>query len=391
MQEAGNQTFKEAIRAYAHSIGIDKIGFTHAEPFLALEPKLRKQQALGHQSGFEHPVIEERIYPELTLPKAQSFISIALAYPSRPKQRVETRKGEPRGSFARASWGIDYHHILREKLALLVSYIEQSAEDYGIEAGQMVSMVDTGEFSDVSVAARAGLGFIGRNGLLISREFGSYMYLGEILTSITFEPDPLVDYDCGDCDRCIRGCPTQALLGDGSMNAKRCLSYQTQTKTLMPREFRKPMGRVIYGCDICQIICPYNRGIDVHHHPEMEPEGEVVFPELKPMLKMSNREFKAKFGHLAGSWRGKKPLQRNAIIALANYQEMTAVPILLELIEEDPRPEIRATAAWALGEMPDLKGNQEVIRLLKRTREQESDSLIQAEYDDAIYQLEMHR
>lgn len=389
MQKAGNQAFKEAIRAYAHSIGIDKIGFTHAEPFLELEPKLRKQQELGHQSGFEHPVIEERIYPELTLPKAQSFISIALAYPSRPKQRVETRKGEPRGSFARASWGIDYHHILREKLALLVSFIEQSAEDYGIEAGQMVSMVDTGEFSDVSVAARAGLGFIGRNGLLISREFGSYMYLGEILTSITFEPDPLVDYDCGDCDRCISGCPTQALLGDGSMNAKRCLSYQTQTKTLMPREFRKPMGRVIYGCDICQIICPYNRGIDVHHHPEMEPEGEVVFPELKPMLKMSNREFKAKFGHLAGSWRGKKPLQRNAIIALANYQEMTAVPILLELIEEDPRPEIRGTAAWAIGEMSELKGNQEVIELLKRTREQESDALIQAEYDDAIRQLEM--
>ena len=109
------------------------------------------------------------------------------------------------------------------------------------------------------------------------------------------------------------------------------------------------------------------------------------------MLKMSNREFKAKFGHLAGSWRGKKPLQRNAIIALANYQEMTAVPILLELIEEDPRPEIRATAAWALGEMPDLKGNQEVIQLLKRTREQESDSLIQAEYDDAIHQLDIYK
>ncbi len=112
--------------------------------------------------------------------------------------------------------------------------------------------------------------------------------------------------------RCVTACPTKALLGDGRMNAQRCLSYQTQTKGMMPEEYRKKMRNVIYGCDICQLVCPYNQGKDFHFHEEMEPKVDEVYPKLKPMLSMSNKDFKQQFGHLAGSWRGKKPLQRNA-------------------------------------------------------------------------------
>lgn len=291
-------------------------------------------------------MIEERIYPELIFDNPQSLIAICLAYPSQIHQKLPREVGKKRGRFARASWGIDYHMILQEKLNQLIHYMEEEVPD-----AQFKSMVDTGELSDVMVAHRAGLGFIGRNGLLITEEFGSWVYLGEILCDIPFEPDKIVPFGCGDCYRCVKTCPTGALIGDGTMNGRICLSYQTQTKGYMPEEYRRKMANVIYGCDICQLCCPYNQGKDVHHHPEMEPDPELVQPLLQPMLTLSNKEFKTKFGPMAGSWRGKKPLQRNAIIALANSRDQTALPVLLELLEKDPRPMIRGTSAWAISKI----------------------------------------
>lgn len=338
---------KQKIIEESKRIGIDKIGFASAEPFTHLEESLYEQKAKGHTSGFEHPVIEERIYPEKTFPAAKTIISIALAYPT--KSRAKPSRDEKRGAFARASWGIDYHDILRERLERLVQFIRKEAAFLGEEV-RFKPQVDTGELIDVAAAQRAGLGFIGRNGLLITEEYGSFVYLGEIVTNIEFEVDEPVPFGCGDCTRCITACPTKALLGDGRMNAQKCLSYQTQTKDFIPEEYRKKMGNVIYGCDICQLVCPYNKGKDFHFHEEMEPEPEVVFPKLKPMLELSNKEFKQQFGHLAGSWRGKKPLQRNAIIALANLGDRSALP-KLEKCLTDVRPVIRGTAAWAIGRL----------------------------------------
>lgn len=376
-------SLKDQIREKAYEIGIDKIGFANAEPFYELEESIREQHKKGHQSGFEHKILEERIYPELIFDQPKSIISIALAYPSKIENEPKRVRGERRGEFARASWGRDYHFVLQEHIDQLVKYMRNIL---GKEA-EFKSMVDTGELIDVAVAARAGIGFIGRNGLLITKEFGSYVYLGEIITNIPFDPDPLVDYDCGDCRRCIDGCPTQALLGNGEMNAQKCLSYQTQTKNYMPEKYRKSMRRVIYGCDICQIVCPYNQGIDFHLHEEMEPQYEKVHPKLEPMLTISNKEFKEQFGEMAGSWRGKKPLQRNAIIALANYRDRSSIPTLLELIEKDPRPMIRGTAAWAISKMMEKNPNKEIILFLEESLEKEEDSETVDEFTKAIKRL----
>lgn len=379
-----NQLLKEKIIKKAQEIGINKIGFTHADPFYELEDKLHAQQEKGHHSGFEHPVIEERIYPEKIFDEPKSIIAIALAYPSKMRDKPPREKGKRRGEFARASWGKDYHFILREKMDELIAYIKA-------EAGEAVSfkpMVDTGELVDVAVAQRAGLGFIGRNGLLITEEYGSYVYLGEIITNLEFEPDKEVAFGCGDCTRCIDACPTEALLGDGRMNAQRCLSYQTQTKGYMPKEYRRNMGHVIYGCDICQIVCPYNKGVDSHFHEDMEPNPDSTMPELKPLLTISNKEFKQQFGDLAGSWRGKKPLQRNAIIALANYRDFSAIPDLLNVIEKDPRPMIRGTAAWAVATITKKRPNQDILDFLKEAVEKESDPETVSEMSEAIADLE---
>lgn len=337
---------KEEIIQASQRIGIDKIGFASAKPFSHLEESLREQRELGHVTGFEHPNLEERLYPEKIFAEPRSIISIALAYPTKIHGEKPAGKAK-RGQFARASWGLDYHTILRDKLVQLIVAIKELTD----ETVDFKPMVDTGELIDVAVAQRAGLGFIGRNGLLITPEFGSYVYLGEIITNIPFEPDEPMEMQCGTCTRCLDFCPTEALLGDGRMNGQRCLSYQTQTKGMMPEPYRKKIRTVIYGCDICQQVCPFNRGKDFHFHQEMEPSCDEVMPELQPLLTISNKKFKERFGHLAGSWRGKKPLQRNAIIALANSHDRTAIPSLLQLLAEDPRPVIRGTAAWALGQL----------------------------------------
>lgn len=374
-------TLKERIIQESKNLGIDKIGFTTAEPFDYLKESLIEQKERGYTSGFEHQNIDERLYPELTFDQPQSIISIALAYPT--KFHGEIPRDEKRGQFARASWGTDYHFILQDRLKKLIDFIKSQAEIYqGTEEWRFAPQVDTGEFVDVAVAQRAGLGFIGRNGLLITEEFGSFVYLGEIVTNIQFEPDTPVPNGCGDCTRCITACPTSALLGDGRMNAQKCLSFQTQTKGMMAKEYRKKNRNVVYGCDICQLVCPYNQKKDFHFHPEMEPEVDAVFPKLRPLLTITNKEFKEQFGQLAGSWRGKRTLQRNAIMALANLGGREALPDIIACLD-DQRPVIRGTAVWAIAELT-RRNPAESIELFNRLKETETNEEVLIEIEDAF-------
>lgn len=331
---------KEDIINLAKEIGISKIGFTTADDFDYLEKSLRLAVEEGRNSGFEHKNIEERIKPKLSLASAKTIISIAVAYPHKLKQQPQ-KTAYKRGKFTPNSWGLDYHYVLQDKLDRLAKGIEELTADF-----EYKGMVDTGALVDTAVAQRAGIGFIGKNGLVISKEFGSYMFLGELITNLDIEPDQPVDYGCGDCNRCVTACPTSCLIGDGSMNAKRCLSFQTQDKGVMDLEFRKKIKTVIYGCDICQICCPYNKGLDNPLATEIDPD--LSHPELLPFLELSNGQFKEKFGHVAGSWRGKNILQRNAIIALANANDRSAIPKMLEIIDKGQNPIHVATAIWAL-------------------------------------------
>ncbi|MCM3767271.1 tRNA epoxyqueuosine(34) reductase QueG [Neobacillus niacini] len=369
------QKLKEEIIAYSKEIGIDKIGFTTADPFMELRNRLIRQQELGYQSGFEEPDIDKRVTPTLLLEGAQSIISIALAYPSKMMNRVESKKGARRGMFARSSWGQDYHHILRDRLGKLEAFILSKVPE-----ARLKSMVDTGELSDRAVAERAGIGWSGKNCAIITPEFGSYVYIGELITSIPFAPDTPVEDQCGSCTKCLDACPTGALVQGGQINAQHCISFLTQTKELIPDEFREKIGNRIYGCDSCQTACPHNKGKNFHFHEEMEPDPEAVKPLLKPILKLSNREFKQKFGYLAGSWRGKKPIQRNAIIALAHFKDETAVPDLVEVLENEASPVAKGTAAWALGKI----GGEVALAALEKARERETEDEVQKEIEKGL-------
>ncbi|MFJ9465173.1 tRNA epoxyqueuosine(34) reductase QueG [Viridibacillus arvi] len=363
---------QEELIEYAKTIGIDKIGFTSAAPFIELKNLLRRQQELNFQSGFEESDIEKRTEPTLLLEEAQSIIAIAIAYPSRMENAPKGKRGERRGIFCRASWGMDYHTVLREKLALLEAFIQEK-----LPQAKMRSMVDTGELSDRAVAERAGIGWSAKNCSIITPEFGSYVYLGEMITNIPFAPDePLAD-QCGDCTLCIDVCPTGAIVQAGQLNSNRCVAFLTQTKGFLPDEFRTKIGNRIYGCDTCQTVCPKNKGKLNWLHDAFKPDPEIAKPLLEPLLTISNKEFKAKFGYISGSWRGKKPIQRNAIIALAHFKEESSIPKLIEVLQKDERPVIRGTAAWAIGKMGVIEA-KEILQVALQ-KEQDPEVIIEIE------------
>ncbi|MGG4451273.1 tRNA epoxyqueuosine(34) reductase QueG [Brevibacillus porteri] len=347
---------KQSIIDYAKEIGIDKIGFASADPFTALKERLLVHREKGYESGFEEPDLEKRTNPELLLDGARSLISIALAYPSKLKNPTKSEPGAYRGILCRAAWGTDYHHVLRDKLDKLTQFIMELEPEARIE-----SMVDTGALSDRAVAERAGIGFVGKNCAIITPEFGSWVYLGELVTNLPLPSDLPIEEGCGDCNICVDACPTGALIQGGQLDAQRCVAYLTQVKDFIPDEFRGKIGNRLYGCDTCQTVCPKNRRIDNDHHAEFQPDPEIAKPLLIPLLQMSNKEFKEKFGLSSSSWRGKKPIQRNAILALAHFKDRTAVPHLERLLFEDPRPVIRGTAAWALGKIGGEQAQEALI------------------------------
>ncbi|MCY9674208.1 tRNA epoxyqueuosine(34) reductase QueG [Bacillus pumilus] len=358
---------KEELIQYAKEIGVDKIRFASADTFDSLKDRLILHESLGYLSGFEEPDIEKRTNPSLLLPKAKSIVAIALAYPSKMKDAPRSTKDARRGIFCRASWGTDYHVVLKKKLDMLEEFLRSKHADIRTK-----SMVDTGELSDRAVAERAGIGFSAKNCMIITPEFGSYVYLAEMITNVPFEPDEKIEDQCGTCNKCVDSCPTGALVNPGQLNSQRCISFLTQTKGFLPDEFRSKIGNRLYGCDTCQIVCPINKGKDFHLHPEMEPDPEIAKPLLKPLLTISNREFKEKYGHVSGSWRGKKPIQRNAILALAHFKDTSALPVLIDLMHKDPRPVIRGTAAWAIGKIGDVELLPELEKAIERENDEEA-------------------
>jgi epoxyqueuosine reductase len=355
---------KEEMLEAAPSLGIDKIGIASADPFVSLKQILLRHRELGRESGFEEPDIEKRTNPALLFENPQSIIAIAIAYPSKLKDPPKSEPGARRGIMSRSAWGDDYHKVLRDRLAKLEAWLRERVPDLRVE-----SMVDTGALSDRAVAERAGIGWSAKNCSIISPELGSWIYLGEMITNVPFEPDEPITESCGSCTKCIDACPTDALVGPGQLDSSRCISFVTQTKGMVSDEFMRKIGNRLYGCDTCQTVCPINRGKNWTHQPELQPDNELAKPLLVPLLTIGNKEFQTRYGSTSSAWRGKKPIQRNAVIALGNFKEASAVPDLIRVLEQDTRPVLRGTAAWALARI----GGEQAEEALHAASSKESD------------------
>lgn len=373
------ELLKEKLIKKAKELQVDKIGFASADPFLELKERLREQQERGFASGFEEKDIVLRTHPEKVMPEVKTIIAIAIAYPAKLSNPPKSASENYRGIFCRASWGTDYHRVLKQKLDDLADYLHSLTPNATIQ-----SMVDTGALSDRAVAQRAGIGWSGKNTSIITEEFGSWVYLGEMLVDIYIPPDEPIEDGCGDCNLCMTACPTGALVEPGRLDAQSCIAFLTQTKTMIPEKYRNKIGNRLYGCDTCQTVCPKNRKRYFDHQQAFKPDPEKVKPLLKPLLKLTNRQFKEQYGDMSGSWRGKNPIQRNAIIALAHFKDKSAVPDLSSMLQEDARPVIRGTIAWALGKI----GGEEARRSLEHARQMEEDETVIREIESAICALE---
>lgn len=360
---------KEIIREYAKSIGLDVVGFTDAG-ILDVAEVLNEREHKGYLSGLEKGETMERTDPVKLLSGARSIISLGLYYGGRKKR--EDGKGKISGS----GQGRDYHIVLGHMMGELAEFLKS---EYGAKS---ISLTDNNQMVEREIARKAGVGFYGKNCSIINPDFGSMIFLGELITDLDIEPDRHIETDCGDCDRCVRACPTGAIAGPYEINAKRCLSYITVMKGFVSDELKDKLQNRIYGCDTCQEACPYNR-VNRETNPALHMDTPFDMEDISFILSMDNREFKDSFGMTSAGWRGKTVIQRNALIAAGNMRIKGLADTVAGLLK-DQRPVIRGTAAWALSKIM----GSESLRLLNMAYEAEKDESAKVEIEDAIQRVQ---
>jgi epoxyqueuosine reductase len=277
------------------------------------------------------------------------------------------------------AWGIDYHEIIPP---LLLELVESLQKHLGRQVRSR-SYTDTGPILERDFAQQAGLGWAGKNTCLIDPRRGSYFLIGETFLDVEIEPDPPFPTDhCGTCRRCIEACPTGAIREDRTIDSGRCISYLTiENKGPIPPDLRPAMGDWVFGCDICQEVCPWNlRFSTPEGHPELKPDMATARPVLREALSLVPQRFNQKFRRSPIRRAKRRGYLRNAAVALGNQRDTAAVPALANTIENEPEPLVRGHAAWALGRM----GTPQARRVLEKAAKSEPDPTVTDEIKQAL-------
>lgn len=342
-------SLKESIRSKAKEIGFDLVGFTRAEPDLQAGTRLRQWLSQGYHAGMKYMMRapERRYQPALLLPNAKTVISLGINYYK--KMAAPDNAGNV-GKIALYAWGKDYHNIINPKLAQLGQQLMQISS----KPMHLRYYVDTGPLLERAFAQRAGLGFIGKNTTLITQPFGSWIFLAQIMTDLELEADEPKQSQCGQCDLCLKACPTGALVMPYVLNAKKCLSYHTvENRGVIPQGLRPLINGWLLGCDECQLVCPFNQ-----HRPETKVNdfaGVVTtngYLELESLFNLrSNQDFKAKFAQTA-LWRpGFLTVLRNAIIVAANHKQSHLPAKIAHILNNAYFKPLEEIVGWALAEI----------------------------------------
>ncbi|HEY5096019.1 MAG TPA: tRNA epoxyqueuosine(34) reductase QueG [Candidatus Eremiobacteraceae bacterium] len=347
---------KAQIISHARELGFDLVGIAGAEPFDVERQTFERRAAAGMLGQWSYPPDRIAVIadPRASLPGAASIVCTATSYLTDDEPYDPYAPGL-RGAVSRHSWGRDYHRVIGGRLRALASWIE--AEYSGAKC---LPCVDTGPLIDRAAAVRAGIGWFGKNANVLTREYGSWVLLGEVITTLSLPADAPLAKNCGECVTCVARCPTGAIGPDGAIDARRCISDLTQLKAPIPRELRSAIGNRIWGCDDCQSVCPVNErkerdgaGTSTTFAPLSDVGTSVDLPAV---LRMTKGEFRRWFAPTSMAWRGKAVLQRNAAVALGNSRDRRAVAPLIEALR-DRKPLVRGHAAWALGELGAQSGD----------------------------------
>ncbi len=366
---------RDKLTELAALVGVSQVGVTTAEPLYYMQDRLRRRINEGRITPFEEKNPTRRLSPDHLLAQCRSIITLAIPYASVNPLLPGSAEGL-RGVVARCARSIDYHHFVGYKAENIVSLIKknvQSTFNYRI-------LCDRSPLVERELAFNAGLGRIGENCTLINTQYGSYTALGTILLDVEITADNPIDQACNNCGKCRNACPTGAITEPFVINPYRCLSYLTQAAGIFPRELRPQLGKQIYGCDHCQEACPDNLAAECSPFPELAYPLFPAEPLLIPLLTITQREFDLTIGLTSAGWRGKTTLQRNAVIALGNSGDRSAVPSLARLLENDSRPLIRLHAAWALGRI----GEANAYFALEKSQKKDPDPAVREEADLAL-------
>ncbi len=373
-------TLTQQIQARAHKLGFELVGII---PVAQSETIARYQQWIENGYAGKMAYLEKHLSLKTDvrqlLSEAKSVISLAMNYYTLDSPKVLAENPE-RGQISRYAWGDDYHDIIRKRLSELVDFIKQTAET----ELQTRICVDTAPIIEREYAQKAGIGWIGKNTNLIHWRSGSWYFLAEVLVSIALESEtPPTRGDCGTCTRCIEACPTDAIVEPNLLDSRRCISYLTiELKERIPKALRSKMGNLIYGCDICQEVCPWNSKAVPTDNPAFQPRDGNFAPTLLSLIGMTQEEFSRRFKGSPIKRAKRRGFLRNVLIAIGNWGEQRAVPALKKALTDD-EPLVRSHAAWALGQI----GGTAAERILQTQLSVETEHEVITEIQDALLEI----
>ncbi len=375
---------KKAILAEALRLGFQIGGVAPAEPPPHLGVYARWLEA-GHHGDMGYlatePAVERRSNPRKILPECKSVLVLGIRHPA-PNGAEPSNGKTPTGRIAAYAWGQDYHDELARRLRSLAAFIED-------QAGRPVPnrwYTDTGPILEREFAQRAGLGWIGKNTCLIHPGLGSYFLLAEMLLGIELPPDPPQTADfCGSCTRCIDACPTGCILDDRTLDATRCISYLTiEVKGSIPTAQRPQMENWIFGCDVCQEVCPWNiRFAAEEGDPAFRARENVPLVDLQQEIHITPEAFNRKFKGSPVKRPKRRGYLRNVAVALGNLGGPGAVADLAQVLAREPEPLVRAHAAWAMGQI----GGPAALQALETAAASETDPEVTSEILAAIQEI----
>jgi len=313
--------------------GLDVVGAAPAEPYVETERHIRERRERGLFADMRFTMARPEVscHPETLLPGARTVVSAALCY-------YVPEPGEPepgQGRLSRYTWN-DRYASLRERLDGLGRRL----------GGAYRVLVDANQHVDREGAARAGIGFYGKNTLLITRRHGSWVVLGTLVTDVEVEPAAPLELSCGSCTLCVEACPTGALDEPGTLDATKCLSYWTQSAASIPEAYRAELGAQVYGCDICQDVCPWNRGVAKRRAEVALPPDAEAHVSLVDWLETESQELRRRYDRLFVPRNDGRLLHRNALVALGNTGNAEHLPVVAPFLEDGDEL-VREHAEWA--------------------------------------------
>ncbi len=369
---ADPETARDAIRDRALALGFDAVGFAAAALAQAAGDNLREflNQGLHGDMGWLAATAERRGDPRALWPAAKSVVVLGMNYgPAEDPLALHDRP--ERGAISVYARGRDYHKLLKVRLRRLARWIADEL------AAEVKLFVDTAPVMEKPLAAAAGIGWQGKHTNLVSRDFGSWLFLGEIYTTLALPADVPGADACGSCTRCLAACPTGAITAPYRLEATRCISYLTiEHRGHIPREFRAPMGNRIYGCDDCLAVCPWNKFARAATEPDLMARAGLTRPRLADFAVLDDAAFRRAFSGSAVKRLGRDRFVRNVLIAIGNSNDAALVPAAEGLLD-DPSPLVRAMAVWALAQLLPAAG---FARLRARHAKAEADTAVRAEW-----------